>query len=56
MKIIKIKVCKECPYFKDKEKSSYHNRDEDTCVFGGIKTIVAVKIPKWCPLDDYKDK
>jgi len=59
MKIIKVKRCLDCPkiiYVKTTNRSFHY------CSMGmiiappsrEIKDIL--KIPKWCPLEDYKDE
>ncbi len=50
MKILKIENCGSCPYLRWSWKT-------DACVKKDNKKIKDIKIiPKWCPLEDYKDE
>ena len=56
MKIIKVKYCDECKYhnytYNIKGNRKYH-----ACVKNQIREIKRYSIiPKWCPLEDYKDE
>jgi len=55
MKIIKVNKCEECPY--SLTYYLFKNKFNDICgtcmlIMKDIKTDN--KIPKWCPLEDYK--
>ena len=59
MKIIKIKCCAVCPFIRD-----FDNPEDRYCcirkiITGSMESTYSMKnpyrIPKWCPLDDYKE-
>jgi len=53
MKIIKVKFCEDCPYIESYGNSimKFWCRKYNYKIIDDRETI-----PKWCPLEDYKDE
>lgn len=51
MKIIKVRKCEECPYYRNSPSYIWTGCNKAFRTMKGRPK----KIPKWCPLEDYDD-
>jgi hypothetical protein len=59
LKVIKIKICSECPHYYistvEKEQAGVCGHDKSLEDMPALKDrVIDKKIPKWCPLEDLK--
>ena len=65
MKIVKLKYCRDydtitCSYIRYNEAGQKHYcthpENIDKLEFVKSKNVFIIEIPKWCPLEDYKNE